>query len=417
IESADALRPELGLDFVTDDSKKNGRLFHAIFFNYLLDCLPAAVLKVEESEMSQLHVQTCLARGVGLQEYTTLSASELARRAESSDWSEETDLLKLYPLFVLNYDYRPVEPNNIPYGTFVIHQVGTNGHCSLHNYGAIRCLEQALGLLQDGGFVLFNDYDDTSFDDSFQGYRHQRFGGSSAIGLNLPLMQSYFEGKEGCQWIGPLGRPRGLCTRMLGRCLAPETITRFQERFSKAFYDWLYAPIGAARNLASEGHCEAARSAFCDALARQSNNWALMSEIADFLTFTMADYPAGFEMAKAGLELNPVSPELWNTLGDCLFYLGREEEAHTAFLRARELSPTDVRTRYNLSFTFQLQNDEAAALQAIAEGLALDKTGGYRERLLQKQSDILNQIEHRQQERSRLLANRFGGQERMPDGS
>src|SRR5262249_14254578 len=38
----------------------------AVFLNYLLDCLPAAVLDATDAEVRQLCVCTCLARGVRL---------------------------------------------------------------------------------------------------------------------------------------------------------------------------------------------------------------------------------------------------------------------------------------------------------------------------------------------------------------
>jgi tetratricopeptide (TPR) repeat protein len=202
---------------------------------------------------------------------------------------------------------------------------------------------------------------------------------------------------------------------MLGRALAPATAERFKEQFNQSAFDSLYHPIETARNLVGEGRCEVALSAFYEALSRQPDNWVLMGEIADFLTFKLKIYPAGLEMAKAGLEQNPISPDLWNTFGDCLFYLKREDEAHTAFLRALQLNPADVRARYNLSFTFSQKNNPVAALRAIGEGLALDKNGEYRERLLQKQSEILGQLQRRQQEQTRCLDGRFGGSDGTAD--
>ena len=59
-----------------------------------------------------------------------------------------------------------------------------------------------------------------------------------------------------------------------------------------------------------------------------------MGEIAGLLTYTLRDYSAGLEMVAAALNLNPLSASLWNTLGDCLFYLNRIDEAHEAFLHA-----------------------------------------------------------------------------------
>ncbi len=82
-----------------------------------------------------------------------------------------------------------------------------------------------------------------------------------------------------------------------------------------------------------------------------------------------------------------------------------------------KLNPADVRARYNLSFTFSQKHNQKSALRAIGEGLALDKNGEYRERLSQKQSEILNDLRKRQEEKSRCLAGRFGAasREKLPD--
>src|SRR5205085_3145384 len=41
----------------------------AVFLNYLLDCLPAAVLQFDEDKVTQLCVRTCVARNVRLEQY------------------------------------------------------------------------------------------------------------------------------------------------------------------------------------------------------------------------------------------------------------------------------------------------------------------------------------------------------------
>jgi len=49
----------------------------AVFLNYLLDCLPAAVLNLEEEQVRELHVRTCVARSVKLADYTDLTPEQL----------------------------------------------------------------------------------------------------------------------------------------------------------------------------------------------------------------------------------------------------------------------------------------------------------------------------------------------------
>jgi len=100
------------------------------------------------------------------------------------------------------------------------------------------------------------------------------------------------------------------------------------------------------------------------------------------------------------LRLNPAcSSDLWCTLGDALFEWGRTAEAKSAYLRALKISPNDVRARFNLAFVHTRTRDYRAALAAIADALALDHTGQYRERLLAKQAEVLQlvAVKHQQE--------------------
>ena len=125
-------------------------------------------------------------------------------------------------------------------------------------------------------------------------------------------------------------------------------------------------------------------------LERQPRNWVVLSEISGFLTFSLRDPKAGADMAKLALKLNPAcSSDLWCTLGDALFEWGRTAEAKSAYLRALKINPSDVRARFNLAFVHTHEKNYLTALIRIAEALGLDKSGQYRERLLQKQAEVL----------------------------
>jgi tetratricopeptide (TPR) repeat protein len=111
-------------------------------------------------------------------------------------------------------------------------------------------------------------------------------------------------------------------------------------------------------------------------------------------------------MAKVALALNPTcSAELWCTLGDGLYEFGRTAEAKGAYCHAMAVNSSDVRSRYNLAWVHAREKDYPAALQKIAEALALDKTGQHRERLLQKQAEVLQQLALRNQQEYLLLIN------------
>jgi tetratricopeptide (TPR) repeat protein len=386
-----------------------GKPLRAVFLNYLLDCLPAAVLEIEAdgAEVKQLCVRTCVARNVRLEDHTDLTADSLAQRAKTNDAAAQRDLLEVYGLFASEYDYRPVDPKTLPYGEFALEFGRTKTNKLLHSYGAIQALERLLELVHDDGFILANDYGQTQVTarDEFE---HQRFSLATFVGVNFSLLKAYFEDGRRCQYVKPFSEGEGVSiySRLLGHNLSYKTSLRFEERFSHTAATQLQEPTVKARECIRVGRFELASSYYQQALAKQPANWVLLSEVAQFLIFSLRDVKAGIDLAKVALALNPTcSSELWNVLGDGLFEYGRYPEARSAYQKALEVNSSDVRARYNLAWVHQREKNYAAALAVIAEALALDKTGQYRERLLQKQSEVVAQQVQRHQQEYLLLVN------------
>jgi tetratricopeptide (TPR) repeat protein len=192
----------------------------------------------------------------------------------------------------------------------------------------------------------------------------------------------------------------------LGRDLSREVRGCFHERFSQAAHEQLQEPVQKARECARVGRFELAADFYRRALEQEPRNWVLLNEVSMFLTFSLRDPKAGIDMAKVALDLNPsCSSELWSTLGDGLYEFGRTAEARSAYLRALQVNGSDVRARYNLAWVYTREKNYAPALAAIAEALALDKTGEYRERLVQKQNEVLQRLTVKNQQEYLLLIN------------
>ena len=462
IRVVDAMDPRSYL--VGDPAIPGEQPFRAVFLNYLLDCLPAADLKIKGDEVRQLCVRTCLARNLYLAEYTRLSPQDLARQARSASAADHRSLLGLYGLFASEYDYRPVpgavpvadrpwtadsDPatlngilppvtnrtegkavpgeeedainrlavladvakgvgatESIPYLDFAVQFAKDRTGHLLHNYGAIRSLEWLLTLLQPGGFILASDYGQTEITRE-EGFEHQRFSHATFVGINFPLLKAYFADGNRCQWAEPKEDNGRIHSRLLGPKLGAETTALFTDRFSKAANDWLQEPVTLARANLQHGRIEGALAAYHRALERQPYNWILMNEVAMFLTFTLRSPAAGIKMAKAALDLNPnCSSELWNTLGDAWYEVGKIAEAKGAYQRALRINPSDIRGRYNLSWVLNHERRYREALAVIAEALAMDETGEYHEKLMKKQAEILGRLAMRNQQRMLLQANR-----------
>ena len=383
-----------------------GKPLRAVFLNYLLDCLPAAVLEWDGDQVRQLCVRTCVARSVRLADYTDLTAPQLRERAASSDPRARDELLEVYGLFASEYDYRPVDAQKLPHGAFALEFGRRMTKRLLHSYGAIQCLEKLLGMLAEGGFILVNDYGQTQItrDDEFE---HQRFSLATFVGVNFSLLREYFgEGKR-CRYIEPGGAEgRGIHARLLAPTVAYEVSLRFDERFGDAAHKQLQEPIQKARACAKAKRFELARGFYQEAVHLQPRNWVLLCEVSQFMTFGFRDAKAGADMAKVALALNPTcSAELWNALGDALYEFGRTAEAGSAYEKALAVNAADVRARFNLAHVYVRLKDYPQALHAIADALALDKTGQYRERLLQKQQEVLGRLTQRHQQEYLLLIN------------
>jgi tetratricopeptide (TPR) repeat protein len=410
---ADALCPEQTLAKDPVFGGSSPRPFRAVFLNYLLDCLPAAVLRVANGVVSQLCVRTCVARKTDLREFDGMRIEEIHRLVASADPADRRELLAVYPALVAQYDFRPVDTASIPYGDFAVWQAELSGTGSvLHSHGAIQSLERLLGLVKEDGFVLMNDYGATQVETTGE-FEHQRFSLATFVGVNFPLLRSYFTASIPDSWTEPNEEGASIHARLVGTGVAPEVVTRFHERFGKTARTRLESSVQRARDLAKHGRMEAAISAYREVLEQQPYNWTLMIEVANFLAFPLGRPVAGLAMAKAALACNPAcSADLLNTLGDCLYALKRSKEARQAFEQALRIRPEDVRARYNLSIVHAQVGEYCSALQRIAEALGLDKALQFREGLLSQQSAILDRLTQKNRVKSEAIADRVG---RAPD--
>jgi len=185
----------------------------------------------------------------------------------------------------------------------------------------------------------------------------------------------------------------------------PRTREAFTRRFSGEFADYFDGPARDARQHVPAGRNDKALESFRLALQRSPRDWPLLGQAAEFVGLQLREFHAGMELIRAALEQNPCySAWLWNVLGDCLFCLERFTDAHDAYLQAQRIDSDDVRTSFNLSYTYFQMGRYLEALEVISRGLAADVQATYRERLLNKQAQILAAISAREiNERERLL--------------
>src|SRR5205814_856870 len=73
--------------------------------------------------------------------------------------------------------------------------------------------------------------------------------------------------------------------------------------------------------------------------------------------------------------------------------------------KAQSVNDSDVRARFNLAWVYQGEKNYAAALRVLAEAVILDKTGQYRDRVVQKHGELLGHLTRRHQQEYLLLIN------------
>ena len=396
---ADALDP---LRVETAAGPRPLTALRAVFCNYSLDSLPVAILRKGAAGPEELCIRTHLtADEARVRQLTRLNLDAIRELARNMD----PQLIPLVSLFEFEASFRPCA-ESYPYAQEAL----TFAHDAprmVLNYAAIQSLEKMLDALAPGGFVLINDYGPVRAADAPAMGATHRFGSSAAAGLNFPFLDHHFS-SNGAGVVAPDQDDRlPIHPRLFTRSPIPETRQAFHEIFDWTAHQKQVEPQERARQHVEAGRFEAAKEAYQEALMARPRDWVVLAEIAEFLIRQIANYQAGLDIASGALVVNPwYSVWLWNVYGDALYALERFDEAHQAYLSAIKLEPGDVRTNLNLGYSYGQLGDHAAALEALGRGLANDRTGAFRERLLQKQQQIAAMVQARYIAEQEWLARR-----------
>jgi tetratricopeptide (TPR) repeat protein len=368
----------------------------AVLCNYVLDVLPCSIVcRTADGNPQQLCVRTNLADDPALlRSYTPLSFEQIRALAQSDELDSRLRLMPLLSLFDYEVDFRDAGAG-LPYVQEALASAA-DGERVLLNWGAMQSLDGCAGLLDSGGFILVNDYGAVSREDSSQQSCAQRFGSTTASGINFPLLEQHLARNGLTVSAAPGDESRALHSRLITRRCLTRTQEAFHNRFSADAYAWYETPVAEARKHAAAGRNSEVLESYRTALSRSPRDWPLITEVAEFVGLHLKDYTSALELCRAALELNPVYTAWpWNVLGDCLYCQERYDEAHEAYLQAQRIDPGDGRTNLNLAYTLLQRGEFAAALQAIAAGLAADVKAVYRDRLLEKQQHVLAAISGR----------------------
>ncbi|HET9319887.1 MAG TPA: SAM-dependent methyltransferase [Bryobacteraceae bacterium] len=367
----------------------------AVFCNYLLDSLPAAKVRRTVQGWEQLAVRTWIVDDAALlRNYTELTFDQIRERAAAADPEARSQLLPLLPLLELEADFKPVGRSGLPDLNQLKCERGGAG--CVFNYGAIECLEALLGSIAPSGFVLVNDYSPANDEGNIQALTSQRFGPTTAVGLNFPLIEEHFRRCSATVLIPEGDADVRIHARLLLRGDAPGTRRTFEERFAARTRENAQAPCEQARQEAAAGLWRDALASYRTAIDQNPRDWQLIGEAAEFVATQLKDYATGLELAREAVALNPwYSPRLWNVLGECLASLQRPAEAHECYLQAHRIHPNDPQTNLKLAQSWLSLGDAQRSLEAVARGLANDSSALFRHTLLDQQQQAIGALTKR----------------------
>jgi SAM-dependent methyltransferase len=368
--------------------------FRAIIANYLLDVLPAAIVRLVDDRVEQLHVRTYLASDK-LYAGAAPSVEQVKSMIGSDDPVQRARLIDLVSMLEFETKYVPISDRPPPY-LDCLRSLAEPPKRMVLNYGALQCVDRCITRLSEDGFMLINDYGPQKIDEIDDHASAQRFGICLATGINFPLLDRHLE-STGLTFCQPDSDPgRQINSRLVSRRHLPMTAGAFDRTYSKEAQSGGREPILAAVKHVNAGRYEEALAEYAIAMERAPLDWHLIGEIAEFVGLRLQNYDIGIQLCREALELNPtLSSWLWNIYGDCQYCLDEFVEAHRAYEEARRIDPADARTHLNLVFTHQIAGRFEEALQSVASGLMHDRIGVYRSQLLEKQHEIVHTLSRR----------------------
>ena len=411
------LLPPLGLRAAIEEALPRivgkVRAFHG---NYVFDSLPFTILSNSSSGMFELRIRTRIREDLLPPGTPPPDTSDVRSLQQWLDALFNTSAASARTALTFDAEYVRIGREELPFAELVppLPEDGVEpGRQWVHSFGAVQCLADALSLLQADGHIIVSDY-------GYEGARpepveFQMFGSSVAAGVNFAQLVAFAQTRPDCLVGVPAADPANLQGRLFARGhAADEVVQLFRSLYSKETADRAEAPYREALQLAGNGHYEAARWKFEEAYRLQPWNWSLQEAMVSFLTYTLEDHEAGLEICKRALQLNHLSPRLWNSLGDCYYGLSLLDSAEQAYRQAILINPSEVRGRTNLAYVFLKRGSPGDALRLIGEALALDRAGDCREELIGKQNEALQALaaEHFRDVRANLK--RLSGHHALP---
>ncbi len=370
--------------------------------NYLLCVLPFMLLLRREDTWCEQYVRTRVQDTVNARKVLGDRLDEIVASARAGD---EAAMRRIAPheyLFSTERIYVPIDEGELTMGgaagAFFDAARAVGGEAierTLFSHGALKSLDRSLDLLRDDGFMIHSDYGWRTLRTSAEIGNFQYFSGSTAIGLNFPLVEHFVEAfrDDPGRVVAPAHEDKApILTRMVARGPLPATEEAFTAAFDGAAHAGFWETINGLSSFDEKMEPEAILARFEEAHERFPFAWLVLGQAASAATFAARNPQRGLELAMKGLEVCPAaSAGLWCEYGDALYALERYEQAHEAFERAARINPEDPRVHLSLGWSHAALWRVEEAIRSLARGIELDEFNLYGEHLLEKLKSVMEQ--------------------------
>ena len=365
--------------------------------NYVLDSLPATILRRRDGRLEELRLRTFLHEDGVWYSQTGMEHTDILELVRKGDTESLWKLLPLLHHLRMDARFETVDPAALPDPARVPDADGAFAH----GFGALAALDEFTRRLAPGGFVLVNDY-------AFEGAgdppvaEYQRFGGSAALGLNFAQIDRAMAA-AGLASHAPEHPDATLPARMIGADIAPAAVELFRAIFGTETRDKLKQPLEQIAEHTEAGRMQEALTLWQGLLDDHPRNWHVREQAAVFLTHQAGLHETAIEVAREALRLHPCASLLWNVLGDAFLHLKDTRSAVECYETSIRLHPGEVRARLNLATLMNLRGHPAEALSLVNAALQHDVRLDYSEDLLVRQREASQLLmEMRKQEAARV---------------
>ncbi|MCB9464389.1 MAG: tetratricopeptide repeat protein [Candidatus Eisenbacteria bacterium] len=385
---------------------------HVVFANYVLDTLPATILKRDPALpdgfaeiRSRVYVSEAhrdeIRRRFGI-DWDDLEG--LATRACADEGDAQDALLPILPYLEFEVAFgERAHADPLPKEILDV-----QADRVVWNHGALEAMRRILSLLTTDGCLLIRDLgpatDERIGDLSYVA----RFGPSLAFTVAFPILDRTVA-EIGWASISPSGdEERAIHTRLITR--SNSSITTFRDWFADDLHERADALAEEATRRINAGRYADALEAYRNALELCPDDWHLLANAGQFLTQQLLRPQEAMELLSRALEIQPnFSAHLWNSFGNCHFVLGDPERAHACYLRAQEIHGADAQTETNLAYSWTALGRYEEALEAVAAGLYFDRDARFESALLTKQKEVLALLQRRREEEDQRADRRHEG--------